>query len=56
MRLCDGMINITHGDNVIHNFSHHIRVNESRHTQFINGMKKLEKLTILTYYSCLESR
>jgi len=47
------MISIKYGVNVIHYFSHLIRANESRNTQFINGAKKLEVLLVFPDYSFL---
>jgi len=49
------MISINHGANVIHNFSHLIRADKSRNTQFINGAKKLEGLLLFADYSLLAS-
>jgi len=40
------MISIKHGVDVIHYFSHLIRANGSRNTQFITGAKKLEALLV----------
>jgi len=54
-RLNSQMISIKHGVNVIHNFSHLIRANESRNTWFINDAKKLEALLVCAEYSYVAS-
>jgi len=49
------MISIKRGVNVIQYFSHPIRANERRNTQFINGAKKLEVLLAFADYWYLAS-
>jgi hypothetical protein len=49
------MILMKHGVNVIHSISHLIRSDESRHTQFLNGTKKLEALPVFAEYFYLAS-
>jgi len=44
------MISTKHVVNVIQYFSHLIRANESRHTQFINAAKKLEVFLVFADY------
>jgi len=53
--LSDRNILIKHFVDVIHYFSHLIRANESRNTQFINGPKKLKALLVFADYSFLAS-
>jgi len=43
-RLSNWMTSLKQGVNAIHYFSHHIRADESRNTQFMNSAKKLEAL------------
>jgi len=47
------MISLKDGVNVIHCFSHLIRANKSRNTQFINHTKKLEVLLVTADYPYL---
>jgi len=49
------MISIKHGVNVIHHFSHLIRADKGRNTQFINGIKMMHALHSVADYSYLAS-
>jgi len=49
------MISKKHAVDVFHYFSHLIRANECRNTQFINGTKKLEAHLVFADYSYLVS-
>jgi len=54
-QLSDRKISIKHAVDVIHSISHHIRANECRNTQFINGAKKVEALVVFADDSFLAS-
>jgi hypothetical protein len=49
------MILIKHVVDAIHHFSNHIRANESRNTQFINGAKMVDMLLGYADYLYLAS-
>jgi len=49
-RLRSQLISINYGVDVIHYFSHLIRANKFRNTQFVHGAKKLEVLLLFAYH------